>query len=87
MPISAKQTFLMDIKHVQEGSPIQEDRYCMIAYTKRTGQASSLSCAGDRGWGRWSYGLRLWMEVRRDKRVLKVGGDRLYTAWWLHIHK
>lgn len=27
------------------------------------------------------------MEVRRDERVLKGGGDRLYTAWWLHNHK
>lgn len=27
------------------------------------------------------------MEVRRDERVLKMGGDGLYTAWWLHNHQ
>lgn len=30
--------------------------------------------------------MRLWMEVRRDERVLKMGGDKLFTARWLRNH-
>lgn len=50
----------------------------MIAHTRGTGQAASLSCVGDSGRERWIYGLGLWMKVRRDGRVLKMGS--LYTT-------
>lgn len=38
-----------------------------------------IGCIEDRGWERWIYGLRLWMKVRRDGTLLKMGS--LYTTW------